>query len=138
MPTPPRCPALNTAPSFAQLATTLSGDWRMPVREHLQPHLTRVRPPSSLNWKLECPLQSAWGRAVEKVLSKQMALNERTATKRRPDSPSTVEKLRSGRSGGEDRPSPTKAIDLVSELNRIWERPAADKPLEPPATPKVE
>jgi hypothetical protein len=86
------------------------------------------------------PPQSAWGRAVEKVLSKQMALNERTGTKRRPDSPSTVEKLRSGRSGGEERPSPAKAIDLVSELNRIWDdpRPAADKPLEPPATPKVE
>src|SRR6267142_4785447 len=26
----------------------------MPVRDHLQPHLTRVRPPSSLKWKLEC------------------------------------------------------------------------------------
>jgi hypothetical protein len=70
---------LNTAPSYAQLATTLSGDSRMPV-------------------------------------------------------------LRSGRSGGEERPSPAKTIDLVSELNRIWDdpRPAADKPLEPPATPKVE
>ena len=84
------------------------------------------------------PPQSAWGRAVEKVLSKQMALNVRTATKRRPDSPSTVEKLRSGHRGSEHRPSPAKAIDLVSELNRIWDdpRPAADKPLEPPATPK--
>jgi hypothetical protein len=30
------------------------------------------------------PPQSAWGRAVEKVLSKQMALNGRTAAKRRP------------------------------------------------------
>ncbi len=38
------------------------------------------------------PPQSAWGRAVEKVLSKQMALNGRTAAKRRPDGPS-VEKL---------------------------------------------
>jgi hypothetical protein len=83
------------------------------------------------------PPQSAWGRAVEKVLSKQMALNGRTAAKRRPDSPSTVEKL--GRVG-EERPSPAKTIDLVSELNRIWDdpSPAADKPLEPPATPKVE
>lgn len=86
------------------------------------------------------PPQSAWGRAVEKVLSKQMALNGRTAAKRRPDSPSTVEKLGRGHSGGEERPSPAKTIDLVSELNRIWDdpSPAADKPLEPPATPKVE
>jgi hypothetical protein len=83
---------------------------------------------------------SAWGRAVEKVLTKQMALNGRTAAKRRPDSPSTVEKLGRGHSGGEERPSPAKSIDLVSELNRIWDdpRPAADKPLEPPATPKVD
>ena len=86
------------------------------------------------------PPQSAWGRAVEKVLSKQMALNGRTAAKRRPDSPSTVEKLGRGHSGGEERPSPAKTIDLVSELNRIWDdpSPAADKRLEPPATPKVE
>jgi hypothetical protein len=84
--------------------------------------------------------QSAWSRAVEKVLSKQTALNGRTAPKRRPDSPSTVERLGSGHSGYEERPSATKSIDLVSELNRIWDdpRPAADKPLEPPATPKVE
>jgi hypothetical protein len=69
-----------------------------------------------------------------------MALNERTATKRRPDSPSTVEKLGSGHGGSEHRPSTAKSIDLVSELNRIWDdpSPAADKPLEPPATPKVE
>ena len=76
--------------------------------------------------------QSAWSRAVEKVLSKQMALNGRTAAKRRPDSPSTVEKLGRGHSGGEERPSPAKTIDLVSELNRIWDdpSPAADKPLD--------
>jgi len=54
------------------------------------------------------PPQSAWGRAVEKVLSKQMALNGRTAAKRRPDSPSTVEKLGRGHSGGEERPSPAR------------------------------
>jgi hypothetical protein len=109
---------LNTAPSFAQLATTLSGDRCENTFSHI----------------------SAWGRAVEKVLSKQMALNGRTAAKRRPDSPSTVEKLGRGHSGGEEPPSPAKTIDLVSELNRIWDdpRPAADKPLEPPATPKVE
>ena len=96
-------------------------------------------PAIKLKMEVRMPPQSAWGRAVEKVLSKQMALNERTGTKRRPDSPSTVEKLRSGRSGGEERPSPAKAIDLVSELNRIWDDPRpADKPLEPPATPKVE
>src|SRR5258707_3600337 len=76
-------------------------------------------PAIKLKMEVRMPPQSAWGRTVEKVLSKQMALNERTGTKRRPDSPSTVEKLRSGRSGGEERPSPAKAIDLVSELNRI-------------------
>jgi hypothetical protein len=43
-------PALNTAPSCAQLATTLSGVWRMPVREHLQPHFTRVRSPLTSKW----------------------------------------------------------------------------------------
>ena len=97
-------------------------------------------PAIKLKLEVRMPPQSAWGRAVEKVLSKQMALNERTATKRRPDSPSTVEKVRSGRSGGEERPSPAKSIDLVSELNRIWDdpRPTADKRLEPPATPKAE
>ena len=88
------------------------------------------------------PPQSAWGRAVEKVLSKQMALNGRTAAKRRPDIPSTVEKLGSGRRNVEERPRPStkKSIDLVSELNRIWDdpRPTADEPLEPPATPKTE
>ena len=84
----------------------------------------------------------AWSRAVEKVLHKQMELNGRTAAKRRPDGPSTVEKLGSGRRGAEERPRPStkKSIDLVSELNRIWDdpRPAADQPLEPPATPKTE
>ena len=85
-------------------------------------------------------VKTKWTRAVEKVLSKQMALNERTAAKGRPDSPSTVEKLGSGHSGAEELPSTAKTIDLVSELNRIWDdpSPAADKPLEPPATPKVE
>jgi len=86
--------------------------------------------------------QSAWSRAVEKVLHKQIELNGRTAAKRRPDIPSTVEKLGSGRRNAEERPRPStkKSIDLVSELNRIWEdpRPTADKSLEPPATPEAE
>ena len=86
--------------------------------------------------------QSAWSRAVEKVLHKQIELNGRTPAKRRPDIPSTVEKLGSGRRNVEERPRPStkKSIDLVSELNRIWDdpRPAADKRLEPPATPKAE
>jgi hypothetical protein len=86
--------------------------------------------------------QSAWSRAVEKVLHKQIELNGRAAAKRRPGSLSTVETLGSGRRSAEERrrPSTKKSIDLVSELNRIWDdpRPAADKPLEPPATPKVE
>ena len=86
--------------------------------------------------------QSAWSRAVEKVLHKQIELNGRTAAKRRPDIPSTVEKLGSGRRNVEERPRPStkKSIDLVSELNRIWDdpRPAEDKLLEPPATPKRE
>jgi hypothetical protein len=83
--------------------------------------------------------QSAWSRAVQKVLHKQVELNGRTGAKRRPASPSTVEKLGSGRRGAEERPSTKKSIDLVSELNRIWDdpRPAPDK-LEPPATPKME
>ena len=86
--------------------------------------------------------QSAWSRAVEKVLHKQIELNGRTAAKRRPDIPSTVEKVGSGRRNAEERPRPStkKSIDLVSELNRIWEdpRPTADKSLEPPATPEAE
>jgi hypothetical protein len=86
--------------------------------------------------------QSAWSRVVEKVLHKQIELDGRAAAKKRPGSPSTVEKLGSGRRGAEERPRPStkKSIDLVSELNRIWDepRPAADKPLEPPATPEAE
>ena len=82
----------------------------------------------------------AWSRAVEKVLQKQIELNGLTAAKGRSDSPSTVEKLGSRRGGVQERPRPStkKAIDLVSELNRIWEdpRPTADKRLEPPATPE--
>jgi hypothetical protein len=84
----------------------------------------------------------AWSRAVEKVLHKQMELNGRRAAKRRPDGRSTVEKLGSGRRGAEERPRPPmkKAIDLASELNRIWDepRPTADKLLDPPATPEAE
>jgi hypothetical protein len=79
---------------------------------------------------------------VKKVLHKQIELNGRTAAKRRPDIPSTVEKLGSGRRKAEEQPRPStkKSIDLVSKLNRIWDdpRPAADKRLEPPATPKTE
>jgi len=86
--------------------------------------------------------QSAWSRAVEKVLHKQIELNGRAAAERRPCSPSTVETLGSGRRSAEEcrRPSTKKSIDLVSELNRIWEdpRPTADKSLEPPATPEAE
>jgi hypothetical protein len=87
--------------------------------------------------------QSAWSRAVEKVLHKQIELNGRTAAKRRPvSSPSTVETLGSGRRSAEERPRPStkKSIDLVSELNRIWDDPrsTADKSLEPPATPEAE
>ena len=84
--------------------------------------------------------QSAWSRAVEKVLHKQIELNGRAAAKKRPGSPSTVETLGSGRRGAEERcrPSTKKSIDLVSELNRIWDdpRPTADK--SPPATPEAE
>lgn len=74
------------------------------------------------------PPQSAWGRAVEKVLSKQMALNGRTAAKRRPDSPSTVEKLGRGHSGGEERSTwfrnsivsgTIRAPQQTSRLNRL-------------------
>ena len=86
--------------------------------------------------------QSAWSRAVAKVLHKQIELNGRTVAKRRPNSPSTVEKLGSRRGGVQERPRPStkKAIDLVSELNRIWDepRPSADKSLDPPATPEAE
>jgi hypothetical protein len=62
--------------------------------------------------------QSAWSRVVEKVLHKQIELDGRAAAKKRPGSPSTVEKLGSGRRGAEERPRPStkKSIDLVSEL----------------------
>jgi hypothetical protein len=86
--------------------------------------------------------QSAWSRAVEKVLQKQIELNGLTAAKGRSDSPSTVEKLGSRRGGVQERPRPStkKYIDLVSELNRIWDDPrtTADKSLDPPATPDAE
>src|ERR1700704_5854211 len=41
-------------------------------------------PAIKLKMEVRMPPQSAWGRAVEKVLSKQMALNERTGTKSEP------------------------------------------------------
>ena len=98
-------------------------------------------PATNLNIGSGMP-QSAWSRAVEKVLHKQIELNARAAAKRGPGSPSTVEKLDSGRRGAEERrrPSTKKSIDLVSELNRIWDDPrsTADKSLEPPATPEAE
>jgi hypothetical protein len=78
----------------------------------------------------------AWGQAVEKVLSRQKALNAQTVAKRRPDRPSAVEKLRTGANAGKERPSTATTIDLVCELNRIWDDPApGDKPLEPPPAP---
>jgi hypothetical protein len=99
-------------------------------------------PATNLNIGSGMP-QSAWSRAVEKVLHKQIELNGRAAAKRRPRSPSTVETLGSGRRGGaEERPRPStkKSIDLVSELNRIWDdpRPTTNKSLEPPTTPEAE
>src|SRR3954470_16460145 len=51
--------------------------------------------------------QSAWSRVVEKVLHKQTELNGRTAAKRRPDIPSTVEKFGSGRRNAEEQPRPS-------------------------------
>jgi len=109
----------------------------MLVREHLH----SASPTTNLKIESGMP-QSAWSRVVKKVLHKQIELNGRTAAKRRPDIPSTVEKVGSGRRNAEERPRPStkKSIDLVSELNRIWDDPgpAADKRLEPPATPKAE
>ena len=79
-----------------------------------------------------------WGRVVEKVISKQVALNERA--KCRPGSATTADKPVSRHGGVQERPSPAKTIELVSELNRIWDdpHPAADKRFEPPATSKAE
>jgi hypothetical protein len=90
--------------------------------------------------RARAPIESAWGKAVEKVLGKQMALNKRTHAQKRPDSSSADEKLGREQSGAKERPSFTKTIDLVSELNRIWDdpRPAADERLEPPPTPKTD
>ena len=57
------------------------------------------------NLKIESGMpQSAWSRVVKKVLHKQIELNGRTAAKRRPDIPSTVEKLGSGRRKAEAVP----------------------------------
>lgn len=78
----------------------------------------------------------AWGRTVQKVISRQKALNEQAVAKRRPDRSSAVEKLRTGGNAGKQRPSTATTIDLVSRLNRIWDDPApGDKPLEPPPAP---
>src|SRR6185437_6261607 len=54
--------------------------------------LHSASPATNLNIGSGMP-QSAWSRAVEKVLDKQIELNGRTAAKRRSGSPSTVEKL---------------------------------------------
>jgi hypothetical protein len=51
-------------------------------------------PAAKLKMGRGMPPQSAWGRAVEKVLSKQMALNERTAANIR-DAPTALQQSRS-------------------------------------------
>jgi hypothetical protein len=111
------------------------------VERRLAPSATPHSGAAANNLKIGSRMpQSAWSRAVEKVLHKQIELNGRTAAKRCTGSPSTAEKLGSGRRGAEERPSTAKSVDLVSELNRIWDdpRPTADKSLEPPATPEAE
>jgi hypothetical protein len=93
---------------------------------------------SQLNTGRGTLTRSAWGRVVEKVISKQVALNK--SAKIHPGNPTTADKPVSGHNGIKERPSPAKTIDLVSELNRIWDdpRPTADKSLDPPATPEAE
>jgi hypothetical protein len=68
---------------------------------------------------------SAWGRAVEKVLSRQKALNDRAGALRGSERTSALEKkLRSeDHAVGKPPSSTATTIDLVGELNRIWGDP---------------
>ena len=67
---------------------------------------------------------SAWGRAVEKVLSRQKALNDRAGALRGSERTSALDKkLRSEDHPARKRASTATIIDLVGELNRIWDDP---------------
>ena len=67
---------------------------------------------------------SAWGRAVEKVLSRQKALNDRAGARRSSEQTSALaKKLRSEDHAAGKQPSTAKTVDLVGELNRIWDDP---------------
>jgi hypothetical protein len=67
---------------------------------------------------------SAWGRAVEKVLSRQKALNDRAGALKGSERTSALEKkLRSEDHPARKRASTATTIDLVGELNRIWDDP---------------
>ena len=88
--------------------------------------------------------KTKWTRAVEKLVRKQKALQEEQAlASKTSDQASGVEKPRSrGRTAVKPRPSTARTTDLIGEFNRIWDDPRpgtpADKPLEPPPTPKAE
>jgi hypothetical protein len=67
---------------------------------------------------------SGWSRAVEKVLSTQKALNNRAGARRSSERTSALEKKpRSEEHAAGKRPSTAATIDLVGELNRIWDDP---------------
>jgi hypothetical protein len=72
---------------------------------------------------------SAWGRAVEKVVSRQKALNDRAGARRSSERTSALEtsalekKLRSEDQPAGKQPSTARTTDLVGELNWIWDDP---------------
>ena len=68
---------------------------------------------------------------------------EQALAKKSSDQALAVEKLvSSGRTGAKERQSTARTTDLIGEFNRIWDDPRpdtlADKPPEPPPTPKAQ
>jgi hypothetical protein len=104
---------------------------------------TRLLPTTKLQMgRGTAPKTSAWIRAVEKLVSRQKALKEeQTLAKKGSGQASAVEKPRSSeRTAVKERPLTAGTTDIIGEFNRVWDdpRPAADKPIGPPGTPKAE
>jgi hypothetical protein len=107
--------------STAQPATTLSGDWRMPVREHLQPHLTRVRSAPTSKWDVQS-LPRVLGAELLRRSSASKWLNGRTAAKRRPGRRRRARLLWRNRSGNVHRSRHALNADTIREMHAAFRR----------------
>jgi hypothetical protein len=80
---------------------------------------------------------NAWGRAVEKLLTRQAALKRDAVAKRRSERRAGLEKLQSGQTGTNEGPLLARTSDIVSAFNRIWPDNAAQKPQPAPLPIKL-